>query len=423
MRRAEARPLRAPIAALLIVATVACGGPAASPVPSPAATRDGRWVQDVDYLAAELVRLHPNLFFQTPRAEFDRVVDEVRRSVPTSTDDEMVVGLMRIPAAAGDPHTTVYAWEEFPKAPLRFTRLAGGLYVTSTEASLADALGARVLAFDRSSVEEVEAAVATVVSHDNTAWLRAQLPRYLILPAMLHALGMTDDPSAMTLALEDAAGARFGVRVSGSRRAPDLVDVTATTGAPLPLYRQHSQENYWFTVLDDSRTAYLQYNRCQDASESFESVVRRMFQQLDQGRADRLVVDVRFNEGGSSEVDNPLISGLNARPSWRSRSRLFAIGGASTFSSGLWTYDDLRKLGAILVGEPTGGKPNHYGNVQTFSLPNSRLLVGCSTRYYRLLSDSDPPTFEPEVLVEPTIEDLRFGRDPVLEAAIPRAAR
>jgi hypothetical protein len=405
-------------AAVGIVVSVGCDTAVApSSLPSPASTREGRWIQDVDYLAGELARLHPNLFFHTSRADFERSVEEVRRAAPTAADHEMMVGLMRVAAVPGDPHTTLYAWEEFPKAPVRFTRLAAGLYVTSAEAQFAGALGARVLAFDRSAVGDAERAAATVVSHDNDAWLRDQLPRYLILPQVLHALRVTDDPAAMTLLLEDAAGARFNLQLPGTRSPTTLVDVTAVSGAPLPLFRQRVQENYWSTLIEESRTLYLQYNRCQNSAESFESMARRLLQQLDQGQADRLVVDLRLNAGGDSRVDDALISGLTDRPHWRTRGRLFALIGGATFSSALWTAIDLWKAGAILVGTPTGGTPNHYGQVSTFSLPNSRLRVGYSTRHFRLLSDSDPPSLMPEALVEPTIDDLRRGRDPVLEAA------
>jgi hypothetical protein len=84
----------------------------------------------------------------------------------------------------------------------------------------------------------------------------------------------------------------------------------------------------------------------------------------------------------------------------------------------MWTADDLRQLGAVLVGSPTGGKPNSYGNVSTLQLPNSLLQVGYSTRYYQIVSGSDPPWIAPGLAVEPTVADLRAGRDPLLEAAI-----
>jgi hypothetical protein len=46
------------------------------------------------------------------------------------------------------------------------------------------------------------------------------------------------------------------------------------------------------------------------------------------------------------------------------------------------------------------------------------VIVSYSTRHYQLVQGSDPPSVLPAVAVEPTIDDLRAGRDPVLEAAL-----
>jgi len=76
-----------------------------------------------------------------------------------------------------------------------------------------------------------------------------------------------------------------------------------------------------------------------------------------------------------------------------------------------------RDLGALPVGEPSAQKPNSFGEVRAFRLPFSGLEVGCSTRRYRLV-DGDPPTFDPDVLVPTTFDDVHRGRDPVLEWAL-----
>ena len=73
---------------------------------------------------------------------------------------------------------------------------------------------------------------------------------------------------------------------------------------------------------------------------------------------------------------------------------------------------------AVLVGEPTGGKPNHYGEVRRFRLPNVGLLVQYSTRYWLNYPGSDPLTLEPDVRAAVTVEDLLAGRDPALEIAL-----
>jgi C-terminal processing protease CtpA/Prc len=144
----------------------------------------------------------------------------------------------------------------------------------------------------------------------------------------------------------------------------------------------------------------------------------RLFCLIDQGRVERLVVDVRHNGGGDSSVDDPLIDGLESRASWRRRGRLFCLIDSGTFSSAVWTAHDLQRLGAVMVGGPTGGRPNAYGNVQIMLLPNSRLEVSYSTRYFRLIEGADPPSLMPDVPAALTIDDVRTGRDPLLEAAL-----
>jgi len=417
-----------PVLLGLLVALVACGGggeprPVPSPPPSPAATRDGRWIQDIDYVSSELPRLHPNLFFQTPRAEFERVADELRRAVPSRQDHEVVVGLMRLVALPGDGHTTLRRGSGFRALPLALTRLADGVYVTAADDDRAGILGARVVAIGDLATAELEAAAAALVSHENDAWLRVQVPQLLVIPEVLHALGAVSDPSRVTVWVEDGTGARLSAEAPALSSPPALVDLTTAAGARLPLHRQRPNDNYWFTLVEGSRTLYLEYNRCQQGPEPFGTFADRVLRLLDQNAADRLVVDVRHNGGGDSQVDDPLIRGLQDRPAQRQRGRLFCLIGGETFSSGLWTADDLRKLGAVLVGSPTGGKPNSYGDVRTFSLPNSRLEVGYSTKYFRLLEGEDPPSLMPEVAVEPTIADLRAGRDPLLEAAIAFGSR
>jgi hypothetical protein len=423
-KRTVVRARGAAAGTLLLIA--ACGGesgPTPSPPPSPAATRDGRWLQDIDYLATELPRLHLNLFFRTPRAEFERAAEELRRAVPASSDHQIVVGLMRLAALPGDAHTTLGAWPRFRSLPLRLTRLADGLYVTAADEARAPLLGARVVAIGELAADELEARAAPLVSHENDAWLRYQVPRLLVIPEVLHALGAVGDPARALVWADDATGARLRVEAPAVLGQAALVDLTTASGAPLPLHRQRQGENYWFTVIDASRTLYLQYNRCQHGSERFDAFAERVFRLLDQDAVSRLVVDVRHNGGGNSEVDDPLIRGLQARSAWRAPGRLFCLIGEGTFSSAVWTADDLRKLGAVLVGSPTGGKPNSYGDTRSFTLPNAGVPVSYSTKQFRLVEGEDPPSLAPSLAVEPTVADLRAGRDPVLEAAVAYAAR
>ena len=110
---------------------VACAGRSGEP---------GAWkrLQDIDYLASELPRLHPNLFFKTPRGEYDAVVAAVRAAAPR------------------DGHTSVFRWRGFGFLPLALAHLSGGLYVVAADASC-PALG-RVVAIGEVGVAELDRA-------------------------------------------------------------------------------------------------------------------------------------------------------------------------------------------------------------------------------------------------------------------------
>src|SRR5205807_1833226 len=99
---------------------------------------------------------------------------------------------------------------------------------------------------------------------------------------------------------------------------------------------------------------------------------------------------------------------------------LYILIGRPTFSSAILNAARLRnETAAILAGKPTGGKPNHFGEVKTFELPNSHMQVSYSTKHFHPFKD-DPNTIVPDLLIEPTMADYVKGADPVLAAVIPR---
>ena len=73
---------------------------------------------------------------------------------------------------------------------------------------------------------------------------------------------------------------------------------------------------------------------------------------------------------------------------------------------------------AILVGEPTSNKPNHYGQMESFELPNSKIKVTYSTKHFHLIRNADPPSLDPDIDVPCSLEDFLAGRNPVFDAVL-----
>ena len=61
---------------------------------------------------------------------------------------------------------------------------------------------------------------------------------------------------------------------------------------------------------------------------------------------------------------------------------------------------------AVFVGEETGGKPNHFGEVKSFQLPSSKLPVSYSTKYFKR-TDENMNTITPDVKIELSFSDLK----------------
>jgi len=89
--------------------------------------------------------------------------------------------------------------------------------------------------------------------------------------------------------------------------------------------------------------------------------------------------------------------------------------GPGTFSAAGVSALDLRnRAHAILVGMPAGIRPNHYGDSAEFRLPNSGLRISYATQFHQFGAATDSE-IAPDKRIEPTWEDFRVGRDPVIE--------
>jgi len=240
----------------------------------------------------------------------------------------------------------------------------------------------------------------------------------ITVPEILHALRVVPDLERARFVFQAGAGERFELEIPALARPPDGTMVDA---APVrPLYRQRPEENYWFHADAAAGLVYVKYNRCRNGPEPMSAFAPRVLAEVDRLAPRALVVDVRDNAGGDSSVIDPLLAGLRARQGIAGAGRLFTIIGRRTFSSGLLNAITLKRdLGAVLVGEPTGGKPNSYGEVLSFTLPNSGLPVSYSTRLFRVLPPpEDPPWLTPDLRVTLTTADYLAGRDPVLETIL-----
>ncbi len=378
-----------------------------------------QWREDVEYLVKELPERHINLFFKISEQEFRAMAAEFKQRLPELNQDEFQVGLSRLTAAVGDSHTGLRP--QITRAfPLMLYWFEDGIYVLNTVPEYGEILYGRIIRMQDHPIDEVMEAFSEILPHENRAQLKSSIPQILASAQFLHGLNIIPDTETMRLTVENEKGQTVTADLKSlplGGMFKGIIDMRDDSG--WPLYRQNRGRFYWYAYLPDKKIMYFKYNACREhTAEPFSEFSQRMLAEIDAEPVEKLVIDVRNNGGGNSGILDPFIDTLAQHETLNQKGRLFVITGRQTFSSAILNAIDLRKkTEAILVGEPTGGKPNHYGELKFLTLPNTKMVVSYSTKYFTH-AEKDTPSLMPDIAVEMTFQDYRTGRDPFLEAVL-----
>lgn len=396
------------------LACLLCGWLSLSSAQTPTQTLNkDQWRQDLQYLAKELTRRHKNAFHTVSKDQFERAVAALDAEIPSLEDHQIRVGLRRIIAMVADAHTALEPPQNFHRYPLTLYRFGDDLRVVRTTSNYKTALGARVVGIGTQSIAEATAKVDTLIAHENDQFVRYSDVSLMPFAEVLHALGISRDKMRTEWTFENANGERFSLTMEAIPQ--DAKVEWLSTLKAVPLYRERLNELMWFQSLADSETIYLNLKVYPEAG-IFKRVAEDFWKQVDKSQPKRLIIDVRQSNGGDFiRFQTHLLKELRKRSGFHRPGSLYVIIGRGTISAAMMNAIELRKdLNAILVGEPTGSKPNSYSENDEMTLPNSRLRVSFSTRYYKL-QEKDTPSVMPDKLIEPSWETYPLGRDPVME--------
>ena len=432
-----ARPWIRGLAAALALS--AAGGVLVASNPPPVCADGAReWREDLRFMAAEMERHHRNLFHAVPRERFGAAVRELDARIPSLARHQIIVEMARIVAMVGDGHTNLAPTRDpkvgFRTYPIRLYLFADGLAVRAASREHAGAVGAKVVRIGRVSADEAYAAVRELIGRDNEMGARFFAPHLLVMPEVLHALGLVEDMDDAAFTL-DAGGEVRTVHLAPAGPAellapetdttwmprPGLLDARDGAARPTPLWLQAPEDRYRFVPLPGERAVYVQYNQVADkeGGETIAQFADRLLAFVDGHPVDRLVLDLRLNRGGHGELNRPLVRALIRARRIDRPGGLFVLIGRGTWSAAQFLVDDLeRYTDAIFVGEPTGGKVNSFGDSKKITLPHSGLTVRVSTLWWQGDERDRRPWTAPQVAADLTLAGYRANVDPALEAAL-----
>ena len=387
---------------------------------------------DLNYVANQLPKIARNFFAALSPSDYQNAVSNVQANLATLTDAQFFVDLAQLVAMPGDAHTYLYlsAAPGMQTFPFHLRWLDDGVFVTSAAPEYLPTLGTRIVAIAGVPIDQVVQQIGTVIPHENNQWLHYAAQSYLLQQQTLQGLGIAPTTAATPITFESLDGTQFTLSITPSTEARTSL-ISANTGF-IPDYLSNSSTNYWFTYFSETRMLYFKYNVCaDDPTNPFASFATTLLKALDSNPVDTLVFDFRGNTGGSDSLFNPLYNGVVARLANLRRNANFALYiviDKGTFSSGMDDAEVFKQPGlavpARVIGEPTGGKPSHYGNVSAFTLPGSRIPGQYSTQFNPAPSyiPANDVSFQPDVAISIRSTDYFARFDPVMAAMLARSA-
>jgi hypothetical protein len=407
--------------------------------PSVDTLTSAEWREDLHFMAAEIARLHRNVYHQVTRQQFDSAVADLDARIPTLSREQILTGFAKIVALVGDGHTHLpLPWDSaagFGRYSVSLYRFADGFYVTGADPVYAQLVGGKVVSIAGQPVDQMFAAVTPLISRDpgNQMWYRLYAGNYMATPEILEALGLVAKGERATFVVqrdgsEVAAELARGVRPSATSQngwvtGGGWVTMHDSLKAPGPLWTRRPDDTFWFQYLPSASALYVQYNAVQDGEkETVAHFFGRACAEVSRRHADRMVIDLRLNGGGDNTLNAEVIKTIMRTRPINRRGHLFVLIGRNTFSAAQNFVNSLeRYTDAIFVGEPTGANPNQYGDAVPVRLRHSGVVLYVSTLWWQDLDPRDRrPWTAPEIAAEMTSADFRAGRDPALEAALQR---
>jgi hypothetical protein len=403
------------------------------------------WRQDLDYLVKRIEIMHPDPYSFITKSEFHKLKNKLSREIPSMNEAEIVISIAELVAKLRDGHTRMgieYSdpqWlnQTFHLLPVIMYPFDDGIYIMAGMPEYRELVGSQVVKIGNMPAAEAARKLGPLYGHDNRFGQLKTLYYTLGFAEMLKHIGAVESVDKIALTLRNQKNKKVEIEISTvpllnmarflgtwyPQADTGLATMNEGAANPLPIWLKRQRgEKFGFEYLPEDKIMVLQINSLNyphgDETGPFGKLCTQFFEAFDGSGAKKLVIDIRANDGGN-HVELPLLRGIIARPRIDRHDRLFLIIGRVTYSAAVhFTTVFSRYTNATLIGEPTAGRPNHYGAIRRFTLPNHpRVTITCSIDYYQ---DSQPFDFNtthfPDIRTPILSSDYRNNIDPALKA-------
>lgn len=373
----------------------------------PVSTTNLQYAEDLQYLYETLINEQPHF----NQSLFKSKVQDIENNLSNYNDTEFYYELRRILAASKDAHTRAYKNTNgtetiFPLWSIK--KINNQWFIYGIQEKYKQCLGMELIKINGYSLEKVEQLAEPYISYENVTYLSTMFAEEIKTTEFLKHIGVINNIDSIPITLKDDDGNILDVMIDTFPSD----DYNSYAGAWLetPKTSRNFEKNYYFTPLDNT-TLFIQYNVCiEDDTESIMLFQQKLLDELKSKKYNTVIFDLRYNQGGMYSLFDNVIEEIG-RSKNKLGFKLYCLIGEQTFSTGVLHAVQLEKLGATLVGTPTGGNVNFYATTKDLELPNSGIKISYSTKFEDTITGYNKDSLYPKIVVKQSVKDYAKGID------------
>ena len=364
---------------------------------------------------------HIDMYFNISKEELDRYIDEIIEMYDINDDYSLYYYTnMIIKKIFGiyDSHTKLLFEKGDFYLPVRLKYINNKLYIIRTTMETKTLLYSEVKKIENIDINKIIEEIKSIVASSTEEYVTSQIELFLINGYKIKSLPSIDSK------LDE-----FNFTVNSDEKIIDM-KLTKDEGYLLPVNKP--KENYSYELKDDK--IIIVYNKCREEYDGqMIEFVNKIESESKKFGIEKFIIDIRGNQGGNSEIINPLIEFLKDK-------KTVTLVDEYVFSSGRFAILDLKNINSKFVGTGIGTQLNCFGNApitkyDNFIIPISNKYFYMDTSYsyddfryadtkekFKKLKQNKelfvPQIFEPDYYSKKNIDDYKVGFDRELEFAI-----
>ena len=297
----------------LILLMTGCTETAVSEAPINGSEETAKMIEDLNLLSETLEKEHLNLFAKISKESFDAEKARIAAEIPHMTDADFFYALKQLIAMTGDAHTTIgYSdsiYKHLMALPLAIEKYGDDWYIMMLDEQNAQYLGAKLKAINGVSIQDIFEKSKSVMSFENESWALSQFSNTIAFKEALNYLGIVSGDDKIMLEIETKE------KLDTSIEMIPLTE-TALMSAEIDILEGETVAKTWpegyyrALSLDDDHLS-IQYNVCAESPDlTMASFTDSIKKELSDKNYKTVVIDLRYNTGGNSEVLRPMLNML-----------------------------------------------------------------------------------------------------------------